>query len=124
MSGLGAGGTLEAQFATEAPLRAGVWHLVGDGIIVGACDVTYDLFWRDAAGEHAIASWEHHFDPPPAGFDAQPFEGDAVAVAASNARGDALVLRFTVQSAEAIAYIPNGDGAKTNGRIPMLTLPP
>jgi hypothetical protein len=98
--------------------------LIGDGIVIDACDVTYDLLWRDAAGDHAVASWQHHYDPPPSGFDAAPFEADASGAAAPNARGDALVLRFTVQSTQSIAYIPNGDGAKTNGRIPQLTVPP
>ena len=41
------------------------------------------------------------------------------------AEGDQLVFRYTGANTTATqAYIPNGDGAITNGRIPNITLPP
>ena len=112
----------------DAPLSAGSWHLVGDGIIIAPVDVRYDVIRRRPAAmpiDQTIVTFHHHFDPPAAGFDAQQFEQDGDGIAADVQTGDVLVLRFTVQSANGgVAYIPNGDGDKAHGRIPSLSLPP
>src|SRR5438105_9833338 len=106
------------------PIKAGTWHLVGDGIIINAADVTFDVLWRDGAGDHPIATWQHHFDPQAGGFDAVGFEADAPGVEAKAKANDQLVLRFTVQgTGTGVLYIPNGDGTNAKGRIPTITLP-
>ncbi len=73
-----------------------------------------------------LATWDHHFDPTTDGmFNAQAFEADATGVASPAFQaGDQLVFKYTGASAKlADAYIPDGDGARLNGRIPNLTLP-
>jgi hypothetical protein len=58
-------------------------------------------------------------------FDAQAAEVDAQAPAIDFAPGDQLVFRYTGSSdSPADSYIPNGDGAKKQGRDPNITLPP
>ena len=38
--------------------------------------------------------------------------------------GDLLIFRYTGQSAElGMAYVPNGEGDRTGGRIPFIDLP-
>jgi hypothetical protein len=109
------------------PIKAGSWHLVGDGIVLYPVDITFAVLWRDAAGEHPIASFTHHFDPPSAGFDAVQYEDDAIGVAAKAKPNDTLILRMTAadggQPADTMLWIPNGDAEKTKGRDPSLTLP-
>jgi len=109
-----------------APIGAGTWHLVGDGEdITKAVDVRFDIVWRATRGSDTVlATASHHFDPPAAGpgqFDAVEYETDVAGIAAPAVPGDQLVLRFTVTAGS--GYIPNGDGALVNGRIPNLTLP-
>lgn len=80
--------------------------------------------WRNAAGDHSIASFQHHFDPQPSGFNAVAFEADAPGAAAAARGNDQLVLRFTAQgSGTQLLMIPNSDGVRAMGRIPSLTLP-
>lgn len=108
------------------PIKAGTWHLVGDGIVLSAADVTYDVVWRDSkGGEHAIATWSHHFDPLPSGFNATQFEADTAGSEAKASANDTLILRLSAQGDPTVAmlWIPNGDGAKAMGRVPSLTLP-
>jgi hypothetical protein len=126
---VGVGDPLEAAFALVAPVDAGNWHLVGDGIIFNTCDVTFDLLWRSTSGDQTLGSWSQHFDAPPAGpaqFDAIAYDADASAPAVAAQPGDQLVLRFTVTNEVGTggAYIPNSHGAQANGRIPSVTLPP
>jgi hypothetical protein len=74
-----------------------------------------------------VARFSHHFDPPAGSqaFNAVPLDADAAGTAVAASAGDLLVLRMTaVQAAPGSAYIPNGDGSHTSGRIPSLTLPP
>jgi hypothetical protein len=86
--------------------------------------VTYDALWRSTAGDHAIVSFSHHFDPPASGFNAQAYDADAPGVAAPAKTNDQLVLRFTAQgNSTQLLMIPNSDGANAMGRIPSLTLP-
>jgi hypothetical protein len=88
--------------------------------------VQFDVLMRDAQGDHFLATWTHHFEPPPSGFDAQPFDADAPGAARSGKSGDRLILKITVlgvSPGSGFFYIPNGDGAGSNGRIPSLTPP-
>ena len=92
--------------------------------MLNPCDLTFDVLWRNGSGDHALASFTHHFDPPATGFNAVPYEADAPGVAAAAKSNDLLVLRFTAQGAMGpLLYIPNSDGANAQGRIPSVTLP-
>lgn len=107
-------------------MPAGEWHLVADGIIIEAVDVTFELLWRrDGRADVEIASWNHHFDPIGGGaFEAQPFEDTAQGAAIDFEAGDLLVFRYSGESATSpTAYIPNGDGDLQGGRIPFIDLP-
>ena len=117
---MGVGDPLEAAFTLKAPLRAGRWLLVADGIVIEPVDVRFEVL----AGGASLFAIDHHFDPAPAGsFDAVAFEAPFEAEAAGEA-GERLVLRFTAMNATlAMSYIPNGDGALAGGRIPFLDLP-
>jgi hypothetical protein len=123
---VGAGGSLEASFALRGEVPAGAWRLVGDGIIVEAVDVTFDILWRRSErADLTVVSWQHHIDPLPGGeYLAQAFEDTATGAALDWRDGDLLVPRFTAASASSPqAYIPNGDGATAGGRIPFIELP-
>lgn len=123
---MGVGDSLEAAFQLAGPIRAGSWHLIGDGIILQSVDMRFDVVWRIAAGDTTLASFTNHFDLPTgeAQFNAVPFEADAPGIAAAAHAGDQLVLRFTASgSGNGTVYIPNGDGSKTMGRIPSVKLP-
>ena len=96
-----------------------------DCIIIKPVDTTFDLIWRRGTTDMPLASWTEHYEPRTDGsFDAQPFEYDETAPAIDFADGDQLVFRYTGNGSTLMdAYIPNGDGARTNGRIPNITLP-
>jgi len=125
---VGVGDSLEARFTLRAPIAAGTWHLVGDGITFQPADIQFDVLWRRAgSADVVLATWQHHFDPPPTGFDAIAFEADAPGIAAAARAGDELVLRFTALGTRTDGrpvWIPNGDGRQAKGRIPSITLPP
>lgn len=122
---MGTGSPQEAEFTLLADVPAGEWLLVGDGIITRPVDVTFELIWRRRdAGDLAIATFQHHFDPLPSGFNAQPFEARMVGPALTDAAGDQLILRYSGANTDTpMAYIPNGDGFRTMGRIPYVDLP-
>jgi len=125
---VGVGDPLEAPYRLGGAIPAGPWRLVGDGIIVDACDVQFDVLWRTGAGDTTVASFSHHFDVPasPGQFDAVAFDGSADGIAAAATAGDHLVLRFSITSmhpAGTRPYIPNGDGGDALGRIPSLITP-
>ena len=132
---MGVGDPLEAAFTLAGPIKAGEWDLIGDGIVVvsGGVDIRFDVIWRPRtdAGVGAdvpLVSFQNHFASLPAGpgqFNAVPFEATGSGVAADAVAGDLLVLRFTAMNAPpgAMAFVPNGDGFKTMGRIPSITLP-
>jgi hypothetical protein len=125
---VGSGGSQEAPYALKAIVPAGTYHLVLDAVIIGPVDVTFDLIWRHASGaaDTSIASWTDHFTPlPGAVYDAQPFEYDeSNCPAIETATGDQLVFRYTGANTNVTeAYIPNGDGPNSNGRIPSIALP-
>jgi hypothetical protein len=107
-------------------LAAGEWHLAGDGIITQAVDVRFELFVRRAdTTEVPLVMWDHHFEPLGGGrFDAQAYDATAIGPAVDVGDGDQLVLRYTgSNSTFAMAYQPNGDGFRANGRIPFVELP-
>jgi hypothetical protein len=109
-----------------ASIPAGMWHLVGDGIITESVDVHFEVLLRRAGvADMDIATWDHHFDPLPNGvFTAEPLDADAAGTAVDFQAGDQLVFRYTGTSATlANAYVPNGDGANKEGRDPNITLP-
>jgi hypothetical protein len=107
------------------PIPAGAWTLVADGIIIEPVDAQFDLIWRAGGVDTPLAIWTHHFDPqPPGNFDAVAYEETKLAAPVPAEPGDLLILRYQAMNATVnMAYIPNGDGANSNGRIPNLTLP-
>jgi len=126
---IGPGGSLEAAYLLSGPIKAGSWHLVGDGIVFQPVDVTFDVLWRDAGNvDHPIVSFTHHFDPQPSGFNAVEYEDNAPGVAAKAKGNDQLILRMSAAAGTypdgTMLWIPNGDGANAQGRDPSLTLPP
>lgn len=124
---MGAGRSQEAEFTLLDDVPAGEWRLVADGIIVFPVDVTFELIHRQAAGgDVVIATWQHHFDPRPMGFEAQAYEVTADGPAIDQQPGDELVFRYTgtnTEETQTMAYIPNGDGEEAGGRIPFIVLP-
>lgn len=124
---MGAGSSLEAAYTLADPIPAGTWRLIADGIIIEPVDVTFELLVRPADGsaDNALATFTHHFDPLPDGvYEAQPFEETAEVAAVDPAEGDRLIFRYGAESAGlSMAYVPNGDGALTGGRIPSIELP-
>lgn len=122
---MGAGGSQEAPFTLKASVPAGTYHLVLDAVIIQSVDVTFDLIWRRGSNDTTLATWQEHYDPLGGGnFDAQPFEYDEPGQAIDWKSGDQLVFRYTGANAtQSEAYIPNGDGALSKGRIPNITLP-
>ncbi len=121
---MGAGSSQEAAFTLLDDLPSGTWKLVGDGVILQAVDVTFEVFVERGDRELPVVSWQQHFEPLADGFDAVPYEATAQGPAVSMQKGDRLVFRYSGQSATSRnAYVPNGDGFRQNGRIPNLTLP-
>ncbi len=122
---MGAGGSQEAAYTLKAKVPAGTYHLVLDAVITHSVDVTFDLVWRSGATDTVLAEWTAHYDPIGGGnYDAQPLEYDEPAPAIDWIKGDQLVFRYTADAASPLdAYIPNGDGVNSNGRIPNITLP-
>jgi len=92
---------------------------------MSSVDVKFELIWRRESTDMELASWTEHYEPTGGGtFDAQAHEYDQVAPAIDFAAGDQFVLRYSaVMATGPEAYIPNGDGALSRGRIPNITLP-
>jgi hypothetical protein len=123
---VGAGGSLEAAYPLSSPIKAGTWQIVGDGIIIDSCDVTFAVLWRTTAGDTPVATFTHHFDPAASISDAVLYDGTAAGIAVTPAAGDQLVLHITAANPAAgtgSLYGLNGDGAADGGRKPFLTLP-
>ena len=123
---MGAGRSQEAEYTLRGDLRAGEWELVGDGIITQPVDVRFEVFVRRAdTTEVPIAMWDRHFDPIGGGdFSAQAYDATAEGPAVDFVAGDQLILRYTgTNSAFDMAYQPNGDGFRADGRIPYIDLP-
>ncbi len=122
---MGSGGSQEAPFDLEASVAAGTYHLVLDSVIVASVDVTYDLIWRRGSTDTTLAEWTMHFDPKGGDdYSATAYEVDETAQAIDFESGDQLVFRYTgANTTSNEAYIPNGDGALSQGRDPNITLP-
>ena len=123
---MGSGGSLEAEYTLKADIPAGTYKVICDAIIIRPVDVTFDLVWRNAGGDVTLATWMEHFEPLGGGmFSAQTYELDVpVSVAVDAAEGDQLVFRYRgMNSTAMMAFIPNGDGRVSGGRIPNITLP-
>jgi hypothetical protein len=127
---VGTGSPREAEFSLIDSVPAGTYRLIGDGIITGSVDVTWEVIWRRPGmppTDVVLATWTHHFDPRGMGdFRAQAFEESmSVTQAIDFVDGDQLVLRYNGMNGPfPMSYVPNGDGALAEGRIPNLTLPP
>ena len=121
---MGAGGSQEAEFALKGSVPSGTYHFVLDSIIIRSVDVTFDLFWRRGTTDTMLATWMQHFDPLPGSFDAQAYEIDQTGAAIDFMPGDQLIFRYSAENTTSSeAYIPNGDGKLSHGRIPHFTLP-
>jgi hypothetical protein len=123
---VGSGGSQDAEYKLKAGVPAGAYHVICDAIIIRAVDVGFALVHRRGGADLVqLAAWTQHFEPLSGGdYSAQPYELDVDAPAIDFQGGDELVFRYTgISSTAAMAFIPNGDGRITNGRIPNLTLP-
>lgn len=122
---MGSGGSHEAEYGLQADVAAGTYKLVCDGIIIRAIDVTFDLIHRRAGADTILATATQHFEPLPEGmFTAQACDIDMDAPAIEFMAGDEFVFRYTgANTTSTNGYIPNGDGATADGRIPNITLP-
>lgn len=120
------GSHLDAAFSLRAAVPAGTYHVECDAVITAPIDVTFSLIWRRGATDTMLAQWMKHWDPRIGSFEAQPYEVDMAAPAIDYQRGDQLVFRYAGNGPPTIlaeAFIPNGDGRNSNGRIPAITLP-
>ena len=124
---MGPGGSQkDAAFSLLAAVPAGTYHVECDSVITASIDVTFSLIWRRGTTDMTLAQWMKHWEPLVGSFDAQPYEVDMAAPAIDAQPGDQLVFRYTGNGPPgtlAEAYIPNGDGRNSHGRIPAITLP-
>lgn len=105
-------------------MPSGTYHFVLDCIVIAAVDVQFDLMHRRGADNTVITSWVEHFNPLPTGFDAQAYEIDRTGAKIDFKAGDQLVFRFSASNTiMSDAWIPNGDGGLSEGRIPNIRLP-
>lgn len=122
---MGTGGSQEAEYDLAAGIPAGTYHFELDAVIIQAVDVQFDLVWRRGTTDTTLVTFGEHYEPLGGGsFEAQPLEYDeTTAIAVDFKSGDKLVFRYTGANASvAQAYIPNGDGSLSKGRIPKITL--
>ncbi len=122
---MGPGGSQEAEYTLKASVPAGNYHVICDAIVIRPVDVTFHLIWRRGTTDTVLGTWDRHFDPNADGtFAAQAYELDVPAQAIEFVAGDQLVFRYSGANTTAMmAFIPNGDGHVTGGRIPNITLP-
>jgi hypothetical protein len=103
---------------------AGTYHVECDAVITASVDTTFTLIWRRGSTDTRIALWTKTWEPIAGNFDAQAYELDVAASAIDFQRGDQLVFRYEATRASGPqAFIPNGDGVNSHGRIPSITLP-
>lgn len=123
---MGPGGSqLDAAFALRAAVPAGTYHVECDAVITASIDVTFSLIWRRGPTDMVLARWMKHWEQN-GSFDAQPYEVDMSAPAIDYQPGDQLVFRYAGNGPPSVlaeAFIPNGDGRNSNGRIPAIALP-
>ena len=120
------GSHLDAAFALRAAVPAGTYHVECDSVITASIDVTFSLIWRRGAADMLLAQWMKHWDPLVGSFNAQAYEVDMAAPAIDYQPGDQLVFRYAGNGPANVlaeAFIPNGDGQFSSGRIPAITLP-
>lgn len=130
---MGVGDSLEASYPLRAPVPAGIYRIVGDGIVAGEgaqrIEVAFELLLRRqgtprGGGEHIVRLVHTFVRDLQARFSAVRYEGSAAGPEVAAAPGDLLVLRVTALGGDPTAfYILNGDGARTGGRIPRIDLP-
>jgi FtsP/CotA-like multicopper oxidase with cupredoxin domain len=95
-------------------------------VIIGSVDAAFTLIWRRGQADTTLAQWVQHWEPLPGSvYKAQPYEVDEAAPAIDWQAGDQLVFRYAaLNTTTPDAFIPNGDGPLSNGRIPSIALPP
>lgn len=121
---MGLGESQEAEIDLVAAIPAGTYALVCDGIILRGVDVNFELIRRRGDADTSIGAMLVHFEPlGGSNFDAQPCDLSFDAPAFDFMAGDEFIFRYSASNTMGIAYIPNGDGELTNGRIPNITLP-
>ena len=125
---MGPGGSqFDAAFKLRAAVPAGTYHVECDAVITAPIDVTLSLIWRRGQTDTTLAQWMKHWEPLGAGhFEAQPYEVDMAAPAIDYQPGDQFVFRYAGNGPPTVlseAFIPNGDGRNSSGRIPAITLP-
>jgi hypothetical protein len=123
---VGTGGFLEAALPLKDSIPAGRYHIECDAIIISTVDSQVDLVWRSGSTDTTLATFSKHWEPLPGGvYDAQAYELDVdVTTAIDFTEGDQFIFRYTGTNADRpMAFIPNGDGARANGRIPNITFP-
>jgi hypothetical protein len=93
--------------------------------VTASVDMTFAMLWRTGETDTTIVQWTHHFDPVPNDFDAIPYEDtETSTVDVHPADGDQLIFRYSAANTTSTeAWIPNGDGSTSNGRIPYITPP-
>jgi hypothetical protein len=98
--------------------------LVADGIITQNVSVTFELLLRRSGDQDlVIGSWNKTLSPRPSGFDAIAIDLSIDTSAIAYQAGDLLVFRYSGVNGLSMSYIPNGEGARANGRIPVISLP-
>lgn len=121
---MGAGRSQEAPYDLKASVPAGTYHFVLDCIIIANVDTKFELMHRRGSDNVVLASWTKSFEPLPDSFDAQPYEIGQTAPAIDFVAGDQLVFRYSATGTTlSEAWIPNGDGDLSGGRIPHILLP-
>src|SRR5262245_49520591 len=112
---------IEAAYTLRAPIDAGSWTVVGDGILVGngalSITVRFEARWRKQgqtgdSGDTVLVSTTNTFTRNTAQpFSAVPYQAAVPGIAADAAAGDRLVLRVTALSGDPGAvFILNGEG--------------
>lgn len=120
---MGLGESREAAFALRDSVPAGTYRMVCDAIITAPVDVTLTLIWRRGDTDTTLAQWTSHWEPNGT-FKAQACEVEMAAQAIDYRSGDLFVFRYHGESQmNAQAFIPNGDGERTDGRKPHIRLP-
>ena len=132
--------TLEAAYTLHGPIAAGVWHLVGDGVLTGSSvtnmTVQFEVRLRPQAAvadelDKVVLTTQNTFerDPDPQrAFAPVLYDGQVPGTAVSAVAGDRLVLRIhSVRGDSGAMYTLNGDGDRhgmyPGARIPHLDLP-
>ena len=86
--------------------------------------VDFEILRRRAGSDLLIVSWQEDILPGPNVSQAVPLELTATGAAVAIEDGDQLVFRYSGESGDLpMAYVPNGEGARTGGRIPFIDLP-